>query len=258
MSKEEWQEGWYADYFDASARQWTVIKILEIKRHEDEIFFEFDGWPKKWNSTCKISSRKLAPFRLKSVGYTGPKENSVREWTYKAEEIKELEITLRALINGNLSTGNAGKTSQLIRGYLFNMVDILLIYFYKKNEYMRSVQFFCTVIEYIVEWLKKGGELFSIYYDSISNPESFLNDDKVALAASWPELLITLKRIFGLDLRTSKFHNRSYPLTQKELKDYDSWHGSNIKANNFQSYFINYFGKKEGFDLIISLLSQKE
>ena len=258
MSKEEWQEGWYADYYDASARQWTVIKILEIKKQDEEIYFEFDGWPQKWNSTCKISSRKLAPFRMRSFGYTGPKENSVRDWTFKPEEIQDLEDNLRSLINGNLSTGNAGKTTQLIRGALFNTVDNLLIYYYKKNEYMRAVQFFSTVLEYFVEWLKKAADLFPVYYDSLANPEKYLNDDKVALAVSWPELLITLKRIFGLDPRTSKFHTRSYSLSLKDLKDYEPWYGSTLKANNFQSYFINYFGKKEGFDLLISLLSQKE
>jgi hypothetical protein len=254
MSKEEWQVGWYADYYDASARQWTMIRILEIKQADEEIYFEFDGWPKKWNSYCKIASRKLAPFRSKSIGYTGQKENAIREWTFRPEELQECEEKLRNLIHGTLSTGSSGLTTQFLRGQIFTLVDNLLVYPYKKNEHMKVVPFFCTVLEYIVEWLKKAAELFPIYYDSLTNPDIFLTDDKVALAVAWPELLITLRRIFGLDPRTCKFHRTNSWL----MKDYDPWYGSSVKSGNLTSYFINYFGKKEGIDLLISLLSQKE
>lgn len=246
--------GTYLDYQDLAARQWSVIKILEINR--DEITFEFDGWPKKWNTTCKLSSKKLMPFRFKSSGYTGPKENAIRDWTFRPEEVQFCEDKLKAYTNGSLSPDNPFETTQFLRGELFTLVDNLLVANYRKNEHLRVISFFTIVVDYIVEWLKKATtEFFPLYYDWINSPENMLSDNKTALAIAWPELLITLKRIFGLDPRTSRFHRNN----TMSLKDYEPWYGSVIKNNStITSYFVNIFGKKQGFDIIISLLSQNE
>jgi hypothetical protein len=255
MSKEEWKVGTYLDYQDLAARQWSVIKILEINPSKDELTFEYDGWPQKWNTTCKISSKKLVPFRLKSQGYTGPKENAIRVFNFRPEEIDSIERRLKIYINGSLCPNNPTETTQFIRGELFTLVDNLLLTNYKKNEYSRVVIFLTVVVDYIVEWMKRASEFFPLYYEWINNPESMLTDNKVALAVAWPELLLTLKRIFGLDQRTSRFH-RNFTIS---LKDYEPWYGSVIKGNSpGAAYFVNVFGKKEGFDIIISLLSQKE
>ena len=255
MSREDWKVGSYLDYQDLAARQWSVVKILEINHSKDELTFEFDGWPKKWNTTCKISSNKLVPFRLKSQGYTGPKENSARDFTYRPEEIDFIERRLKTCINGSLSQSSPIETTQFIRGELFTFVDNLLVTNYRKADYPRVGVFLTVVVDYIVEWMKRASEFFPLYYEWVNNPESMLSDNKVALAVAWPELLMTLKRIFGLDQRTSRFH-RNFNIS---LMDYEPWYGSVIKGNSQgTAYFVNVFGKKEGFDLIISLLSQKE
>ena len=104
--------------------------------------------------------------------------------------------------------------------------------------------------------MKKSSDLFPSYYEGISNPDLYLTDDNVALASAWPELLITLRRIFGLDPRTYKFH-KYYNV---QLKDYEPWYGSSVKSssNPVTFFFINYFGKMGGFEALIHVLSQKE
>jgi hypothetical protein len=255
MAREHWKVGWYVDYLD-TMRTWSVVKIIDINQATEELTIEFDGWSPKWNSTCKINSRRIAPFRSKSIGYTGQKENAIRSWTYSPLELQECEDYLHDLIKGSLSTGNAGETTQFLRGKLFTMVDNLLVNTYRKNDHVKAVNFFCTVTSYIIEWMKRCAELFPAYYEGLGSPDAFLTDDKIALAMAWPELFITLKRIFGLDTRTSKFH-KTYNIIPK---DYEPWYGNSIKSNFNQPmcFFINYFGKLEGFGAIIHVMSQKE
>ena len=255
MAREEWKVGSYIDCLD-TMRTWSVVKILDINEVTDEITFEFDGWSSKWNSICKRNSRKLAPFRSKTVGYTGQKENAIRSWVYSSAEVSDFDEHLNTLMKGSLSTGSAHETTQFLRGQLFNLVDNLLVNSYKKLEHLKAASFFCTVINYIIEWIKKSNELFPAYYEGVVSTEAYLNDDQVALAMAWPELLITLRRLFGLDARTSKFH-KSYSV---QMKEYEPWYGSAIKSSYNQPalFFINYFGKQGGFESLVHILSQKE
>ena len=181
MAREEWKVGWYVDYLD-TMRIWSVVKILDINQSSEELMLEFDGWSSKWNTSCKINSRKLAPFRSKSVGYTGQKENAIRSWVYSGIELQEAEDYLNSLMKTSLSTGNAAETTQFLRGRLFILVDNLLVNVYKKSEHMKAVNFFCIVIKYIIEWIKNSNELFPAYYEGLTNPDAYLTDDKIALA----------------------------------------------------------------------------
>ena len=255
MAREEWKVGWYVDYLD-TMRTWSVVKILDINETTDEITIEFDGWSSKWNSVCKRNSRRLAPFRSKTLGYTGQKETALRNWVYSTTELQENDEYLISLMAGSLSTGSASETTQFLRGKLFTLIDNLLVYPYKKSEHMRAAAFFCTFIKYIIEWIKRSTEMLPAYYDGLASPDAYLTDEKIALAMAWPELIISLRRIFGLDARTSKYH-KSWSV---QFKDYEAWYGCSVKSNYNQPmlFFVNYFGKNGGFEALVHILSQRE
>ena len=255
METEEWNVGSYADYLYEESNTWEVVKISEKNLNQDELLLEIDGL--KFYISCNITSPKLAPFRSKTVGYTGPEDRAVRSWSYSYDEVQKCEAYLIQLKNDSLSTGNAYKTRQFLRGELFTIVDNLLTYDYKNSEYKKVAAFFYTVTSYIADWLKKSDEMFPIYYESLLNPSAFWDNDICALVMAWPELLLTLKRIFGMDPRTSKFH-KLYDIKLKDKTKWLSTYFTKKTDNKTRSFFIDSFWKMEGFQLIINILNKKE
>jgi hypothetical protein len=122
----------------------------------------------------------------------------------------------------------------------------------------KSVEFFGTVIEFIVEWMKKAKELLPKYYEALTNSELFKSDNDTALACAWPELLFTLKRLFGIDERTCKFFKtNSYAPKSYQASDLTYYKTSSSSSLSLL-YLINLFAKLGGFECILKLLEEDE
>ena len=234
---------------------WCMAKVIQQDSQKSAIKVRYDGWSEKWDQTFSTRSSQIAPFRRHSELYTGQKKNAIREWAYSEEELDSLEEELNRL--SELRTGDALETTQLLRGRLFTLVDCLLVNNYKsKREAERALRFMMRTIELIVDWMKASRENFPKYYEGKENPDLYLTDDKVAAAMAWPELLFTLKRLFGEDLRTSKFFKTSNFL----LKDFEPGSQTNMKLNVSCCLLtlVNYFGVLGGFELCLEILIDSE
>jgi hypothetical protein len=243
----EYHEGCYIDSKD-TMNTWCIGKVLSINKDAKLIRIRYDGWSEKWDSTFPFNSNRIGPFRKKSELYTGQKGTAIRDWTFSIPEISQATEKLQNLPN------SAFGITQFLRGELFTLVDCLLVYDYKQSLDLEvAIDFFTKVIEYIVIWIKMSKDLFPCYYDSISNPDLFLTNPKAALASAWPELIFTLKRLFGFDLRTSKKFFAIYHMPETYEFGLDT-----INKSTTISYFINYFAFLGGFSAILEILDENE
>ena len=92
------------------------------------------------------------------------------------------------------------------------MVDFLLTSSYSTaGEEERVLQFFETTLRLIVEWLKCIPELLPDYLEGLEKPTEYYTNKRIALVTAWPEMLFTLARLFGADLRTQGFFRLKFP-----------------------------------------------
>ncbi|OMJ74578.1 hypothetical protein SteCoe_26477 [Stentor coeruleus] len=246
---------WISDYQEDSfidsrdtMNTWCTGRVLAINFDSKWIRIRYDGWSEKWDNTFSFTSNRIAPFRKKSELYTGQKGTAIRDWEFSLEEIAASKETMENLPK------TAFKITQFIRGKLFTLVDCLLVYDYKtQSDLKASISFFTKVLDFIVTWLKNFKEHFAYYNEYLTNPESFLTNPQVALSCAWPELLFTLKRLFALDLRTSR------PLLSWEIipKVY-SFTTLTEQRNKTLFYLINYFSSIGGFDVFNEILRENE
>ena len=241
-----YQKGSFIDIKDSS-NIWRVGKIASIDRQEKKASVFFDGYSQNSCLSVELTSSRIAPFRKYSKLYTG-QQLVQRDWVFSFSDIIDIADNLTS------DQESPFMVTQLLRGHLFTFVECLLTYNYTEYEDLETaVQFFTKVLDFIVMWMKECKSNFHLYYDSLSDPDLFLNNCQAAKVCAWPELLFTLKRLFGLDLRTSQrlVNWKCYP------QNYTYCPITANKANTL-SYLINYFAGQEGFIVIIELLKEKE
>lgn len=238
-----------------SMSDWCVAQVLEIDLPVGSVTVNMDGWGAKWNSTYPLQSSKLAPFRKHSQGYTGPKRTTLRNWSFALCEVTEAISALEALLAQDLLCCSAFATTQFYRGTLPILVENLLIHDYGRNLVVLKyvVQLFSLVLEMVLAWLRRGPELFTHYSRGQATPGLYLEDNLVALASAWFEVIDILNKLFALDNRVSKFfmHYDEVPA------DYESCELTvikNVKYSNTLTYLINKFAKEGGFQAILDLL----
>lgn len=239
----EYQQGSFIDSRD-TMNTWCIGKVLEINKENKYVKVRYDGWSDKWDNTFHFSSNRIAPFRKNSELYTGQKGTAIREYLYSRDDIQKAGERLSDLPD------TAFGITQFLRGELFTLVDCLLVYEYKNSADLEaSVRFFMKVLEFIVEWMKLHGQHFAVIHQG----ESFLTSPKAALAAAWPELLMTLKRLFCQDPRTSR-NLQTWTLVPSDY----TFTSETLQKQRTLFFLINYFTKLEGFNIILRILSENE
>lgn len=241
----EYKEGCFIDSKD-TMNTWCVAKIINIDFEHKNLKVRYEGWSDKWDTTLPFNSSRISQFRLKSELYTGQKGIALRSFYFDNEYLLSVAAAMENLPK------SAFEITQFLRGELFLLIDCLLVYEYKGiNELDQSIVFFTKTLDFITNWLKSSEIHFQILNSSKS--EGFMTDPQVALAAAWPELLFTLKRLFGLDQRTGKN-------LQGWTKVPDSYKFT--KETEFRPrtlhYLINYFQLTSGFQLILDIFSSPE
>lgn len=239
----EYQQGSFIDSRD-TMNTWCIGKVLDINKETKYIKIRYDGWSDKWDNTFPFSSNRIAPFRKYSELYTGQKGTAIREYLYSRDDIQKAGDRLSSLPD------TAFGVTQFLRGELFTLVDCLLVYEYKSMPDLDvTIRFFMKVLEFIVEWMKLHDQHFTALHEG----ESFLSSPKAALAAAWPELLMTLKRLFCQDVRTSK-NLLTWTLVPSEY----IFVPETEQKQRTLYFLINYFAKLEGFSTILRILSENE
>lgn len=109
---------------------------------------------------------------------------------------------------------------------------------YKKSENQEIIDFFSSVQKTFIDWAKSV---------SIQEVHEVLNYATFQCFAKI-NIMIT-----GLESYYYKFHES---IKKYAPKNYKSWPSSNLKSNTnaLSSFFINFFGKCEGFDLFFKIL----
>ena len=223
---------------------WCIGKVIEINKESKYVKVRYDGWSEKWDNTFHFSSNRIAPFRKNSELYTGQKGIAIREYTYSREEIQRAEERL------NERPESAFGLTQFLRGELFTLIDCLLVNDYKNSaDLEHSIKFFMKTLEFIVLWMKLHHQHFSV----LNEGENPLISPKAALAAAWPELIMTLKRLFGQDPRTSR-HLLSWTVVPA---DYSFAPETEARQKTLH-FLINYFAKLDGFGVILQMLEENE
>jgi hypothetical protein len=118
------------------------------------------------------------------------------------------------------------------------------------------LQYFLKVLELIFAWLQKFPELIDSYNEGIKKPDLVFTDPKVALAFAWPELLMTLSRLFeSSDKRTRRFFTREMEI---EMPGFNRESALYVEPNCLKSMaslrLIEQFYKMEGFKLILEIV----
>lgn len=239
----DYQVGSFIDSRD-TMNTWCTGQVVEINHNHKYLIVHYEGWSEKWDKRFSFSSSLIAPFRKKSVLYTGQKGCALRNFVFSKEVLKEAEEKMTEL------PGSAYEITQFLRGHLFTLVDCLLVNDYKSPEdYNLAMKFLMRTIQFIVDWMKAYKEHFAVIYEGLG----FMDSPKAALAAAWPELLFTLKRIFGQDPRTCKM------LSAWNWVPSDYSFGVETKAKQSTLVlFHNYFAVRQGFSTILNLLQETE
>lgn len=254
----EWcKVGGFIDAKD-TVNSWCVARVVELDTERNRILVNYDGWSKNYNNVLNINSSKIAPFRKHSAPYTGQKKHALRDWTFSQQEIQLAVSHLDQLLSGELMCDTAYETTQFIRGHVFILIDCLLNHTFTNEEDLQvAVNLFTSVLRYILAWLRQAPELFPHYYQTQTQPDLYQHENRAALAYCWPELIMTLRRLFAIDGRCSFFFTQydSVP------KDYESVPSTRMDSTDFSKtllYLINLFAKEGGFEALLKLVQQQE
>lgn len=111
----------------------------------------------------------------------------------------------------------AWEITQFYRGELFTFVDQLLTFQYSSpSDSEIAADFFLKCLELLAAYIKLLPDLLEDYVRGIKEPELFYTDTRVALAACWPEMSLTLGRLFAGDERCVKFFASQDPFSDRE------------------------------------------
>lgn len=247
-------EGLYVDAKD-SINSWCVAQVIEVDVSQSRVKVHYDGWSQKWETWLPIQEDKLAPFRMHSKRYTGQPKQAIRDWTLKLAEIEEVEGLMTRYMQSGF-TESAPEVTHFLRGRLFTLVDNVMTFGYTtKQDFVRSTKFLTSVIEFTINWLQLITPLLSKL--NSATPTAFMIDSEIALVSAWPEMNFTLSRLFSDDLRCSAYFRivnfvpQAYSPSDCTEMQFSSWSRTLL-------YFINYFAKMSGFQVVLSLFELKD
>ena len=246
--------GYFIDAKD-SMNEWCAAEVKEVNKMYVSIIL--DGWSSKWETSVPIKSQKIAPFRKQSRGYTGPKAKGYRNWEFSPEILQRMHEKVSCLLSSDLQCEDAFHTTQYYRGHLFMYLDNLLSQKPTAEVIPPILNFCADVMRLIVRWLQISPVLFPYYYQGLVHGDLYLEDNKVALASIWYELLDVLKKLFGLDTRSSDFFHTADLITETAAV-----HGSPVLSMYQKSKtamaFVASFAKEGGCEAILAIVRNED
>lgn len=191
---------------DMNDQVWRVAVVKSVADSAVDIRYE------AWGPSCdevKIpkTSARLAPFRSRSVGYTGQKCQAYRLFAYVKSDLDKYSAEVKTLVTNGFDCAprSAAEFTQFFRGELFFYIDSLVTLFHYAQPDAESVHdifsFLDSVMEAIVAWVQAFPLHSHIeeYNAAKKHPLLYLVDPGTAVAASYPELAAILRVCFGGD-----------------------------------------------------------
>ncbi len=202
-----YQKGKYVDAID-EAKNWCVAEVVE--RSDDKIKIHFEGWSNKHDEFQPLKSKKLAPFRKYTRGYTGQKSIAYRIFNFDSNEFLKFKNLLNEEKENNFGTFmNSIDVTQIIRGRIFTFIDVYMTTTLNSNPNVGVPQIVYMLYDFLdlsINYLRYVKNNLYITEVIERYPDIFLVDLKSSIVACYPEIFITLKRIFGRDERVSAFY----------------------------------------------------
>ncbi|EAR83213.2 hypothetical protein TTHERM_01002780 (macronuclear) [Tetrahymena thermophila SB210] len=192
--------------------EYGVWRLGRIKSAKDTLrSIEFDGWGTKYQRQYCIHSEKLKPLRYHTIGYTGQKKVTLRDYELNIEELKSATIQLKYLMKQEGLKGfYPYELTRFLRCDLFYLIDTCLTIPYEVEQLdtIKVIkQFFFTFLEFSKKWLKILPSAFRNSQGSFHlDPESQYKSHDVALLNSGFEICLLLKGLFGFDDRCLKLY----------------------------------------------------
>lgn len=243
------EAGSYVDVLDSSL-SWRMAQIQEVDTIRG-VFIRYDGWGEKWNEWLAAKSPRLAPFRKYTHRYTGQESSASREWTFDQSSLHSCKATLSAALTDLQVFHSAYEITQFFTGRLFTLVDCLLGWRPSDEaELQAALSLFETVVHFTVQWLRELPSRYAQIYQSMNTPDLVLSAKEVAFAAIWPELFMTVERLFGADPRLQDF-------LATQVMDSLQTNGSPYKSVTVQRFLLDVFvNKEDGYNVVLQLFQQ--
>ena len=184
---------------------------------------------------------------------------ALRDWTFSPEEVVKTADMLDKVLAGDLSGLNtAYDITQWFRGHLFTLVDNLLGADYDSDSQVLLVlPFFEKILAFGVKWIQEMPARYSAIYQNLTNAEAYLTDKDCAYAEIWPELFLTIERLFGSDERLLSFFKSHLLIPDTDLLTC-SQPSSDTPNSPLIEHLIGKFEGLGGFSAILHLLRDSE
>ena len=182
--------------------------MAEILSHtEDTISVHYESWNVKYDEPyLSKSCARLATFRSRTIGYTGPKTVN-RKFKYSNKVNNTHIAKLKELITFDSAFKfSAVEITEYIRGDLFLYVDSLLamMHVFKPTltEMNEILHFFDNFLSFTFKWIKEFPKVRKEYEKSKEYPNLYLTSARAAVARCYPELF----ELIGACFHTSSIH----------------------------------------------------
>lgn len=227
---DNYKVGNYCDALDET-KNWCVGEVVD--RQNDLLKVHFEGWSSKHDITVLLGKvKKTDHFRKFTRGYTGQKQTAFRTLNFTKEDflnfknfVKELKENFNTISSNNslIKENNLDKPTEIL-SFFSNALDITQ---YLRGKALFKLDYFMTnpfnnqnvkemsseVVEIIYNYLEIIVCYLLFYKENIQYteilrkfPDLFLADKVCSIIASFFEILLTLKRIFGSDERVNYFY----------------------------------------------------
>lgn len=242
--------GFYIDAKDGF-NEWCIAEVKEINK--TTVTVTINEWAPKWETSFPIKSPKIAPFRKLSKGYAGTKGRGIKTLDFSKEALISMHQKLKVLLNADLLCEDAFLTTQFYRGKLFMHLDTVLMSKPSPEHFSLIFGFLNDLLGLVIKWLRMSGGLFQFYYQGLGQSELFLEENMVALANIWFELLEMLKRILSVDNKG----NELYPHIDQPLES-KTYVQTPHKRCKWANMLLENFMESGGFNLFLSVIQIDE
>lgn len=196
-------------FIDAhDGQKWCVAVVMSST--PETVNIRFEAWSSKYDERgISKHSKRLAPFRLHSVGYTGQTSQPYRQFTYSRRLNSDKQAVILKIIESSLDSSILNMTpftfTQVVRGDLFIHADSLLSLSYIYDPIPEDLQDIYAFIEscfrLALAWLKHFPLVRKDYLAAKRSQLLYLTSLDAAVAMAYPELTGTMATAFGGDLR---------------------------------------------------------
>ncbi len=194
-------------YIDVDDRGiWRVAIVTE--RAGNVVSIHFEAWAPRYDErNVRLDSARLAPFRRRTMGYTGQEKQAYRDFKFQPAKHLEFEHRLEEILEGmaDPKETTADKLTQFLRGDLFFYVDSLLTLAHLASPDLLAIDSIFHILErtlaLVAAWEKRFPELRPAYDAMSGNEKLYLVHPGAAFVASYSELAATLRSCFGLNRR---------------------------------------------------------